>query len=215
MYREEKEKTDRLLTDLLPRQIMREMKRGHIPQPETFESASVFLCDIVGFTQLSSESTAFQIVTLLNALYNLYDNRIEDYEVYKVETIGDAYMVVSGVPERCDHHAAEVSRMALDLLAKVISTFSQMFLSSSTPHANDEFFFQLVTFEVPHKPGFQLQMRMGIHTGSVVAGVVGTKIPHYSVFGETVEIAGVMEESGEPMRIQVCKENIISTKFCP
>ena len=120
MYREEKEKTDRLLTDLLPRQIMREMKRGHIPQPETFESASVFLCDIVGFTQLSSESTAFQIVTLLNALYNLYDNRIEDYDVYKVETIGDAYMVVSGVPERCDHHAAEVSRMALDLLAKVI-----------------------------------------------------------------------------------------------
>ena len=99
------------------------MKRGHIPQPETFESASVFLCDIVGFTQLSSESTAFQIVTLLNALYNLYDNRIEDYDVYKVETIGDAYMVVSGVPERCDHHAAEVSRMALDLLAKVICTF--------------------------------------------------------------------------------------------
>ena len=93
MYREEKEKTDRLLTDLLPRQIMREMKRGHIPQPETFESASVFLCDIVGFTQLSSESTAFQIVTLLNALYNLYDNRIEDYDVYKVETIGDAYII--------------------------------------------------------------------------------------------------------------------------
>ena len=148
MYREEKEKTDRLLTDLLPRQIMREMKRGHIPQPETFESASVFLCDIVGFTQLSSESTAFQIVTLLNALYNLYDNRIEDYDVYKVETIGDAYMVVSGVPERCDHHAAEVSRMAMDLLAKVIRNFMQM-LFSSTPHGDDDFSSSLLHLRCP------------------------------------------------------------------
>ena len=65
------------------------------------------------------------------------------------------------------------------------------------------FLFQLVTFEVPHKPGYRLKMRMGIHTGSCVAGVVGTKIPHYSVFGETVEVAGIMESSGEPMRIQV------------
>ena len=63
-------------------------------------------------------------------------------------------------------------------------------------------FFQLVTFEVPHKPGYRLRMRMGIHTGSCVAGVVGTKIPHYSVFGETIEIAGMMEASGEPMKIQ-------------
>ena len=62
--------------------------------------------------------------------------------------------------------------------------------------------FQLVTFEVPHKPGYRLRMRMGIHTGSCVAGVVGTKIPHYSVFGETIEIAGMMEASGEPMKIQ-------------
>ena len=66
--------------------------------------------------------------------------------------------------------------------------------------------FQLVTFEVPHKPGYRLRMRMGVHTGSVVAGVVGTKIPHYSVFGETVEMATIMECSGEPMKIQVSNE---------
>ena len=69
--------------------------------------------------------------------------------------------------------------------------------------------FQLVTFEVPHKPGYRLKMRMGIHSGSVVAGVVGTKIPHYSVFGETVEIAGLMESTGEAMKIQV------SLKYIP
>ena len=69
-----------------------------------------------------------------------------------------------------------------------------------------------MTFEVPHKPGYRLKMRMGIHSGSVVAGVVGTKIPHYSVFGETVETAGLMESTGESMKIQV---NIQKSFFCP
>ena len=100
---------------------MRQMKKGQMPQPETFEKVTVFLCDIVGFTTLSSESTAQQIVDMLNSLYNLFDNRIDDYDVYKVETIGDAYMVVSGVPEKNDHHAVEISKMALDLLTKVPS----------------------------------------------------------------------------------------------
>ena len=127
IYRQEKRKTEKLLTDLLPRQIIRQMKKGQIPPPESFESVTVFLCDIVGFTNLSSESTAHQIVDMLNSLYNLYDNRIDNYDVYKVETIGDAYMVCSGVPEKNDYHASEVSKMALDLLTKVINIF--MYLS--------------------------------------------------------------------------------------
>ncbi len=136
----------------------------------------------MSFTTLASESTAHQIVDLLNTLYNLFDLRIENYDVYKVETIGDAYMVASGVPVANSHHAEELAKMALDLLAKV------------------------VTFEVPHKPGYRLKLRMGIHSGSCVAGVVGTKIPHYSVFGETVEIAGLMESTGQPMKIQVLEQ---------
>ena len=97
------------------------MKKGNIPKPESYESVSIFLCDIVGFTSLSSESTAHQIVDMLNLLYNMFDARIDNWDVYKVETIGDAYMVASGVPEKNDHHALEVSRMGLELLAKVIS----------------------------------------------------------------------------------------------
>lgn len=118
-YRREKKKTEKLLTDLLPRQIIHQMKKGKVPEPESFDSVSIFLCDIVGFTSLASESTAHQIVDLLNTLYNLFDIRLENYDVYKVETIGDAYMVASGVPEVNDHHASEISKMALDLLAKV------------------------------------------------------------------------------------------------
>ena len=156
------------------------MKRGQIPKPEVFEKTTVFFCDIVSFTNIASDSTAHQIIEFLNDLYNLFDDRLEGYDVYKVETIGDAYMVASGVPvSNGTNHAIEVAKMSLDLLAKVL------------------------TFEIQHKPGFRLKLRMGMHSGSVVGGVVGTKIPHYSIFGDTVEIAGLMESTGQPMQIQM------------
>jgi hypothetical protein len=127
-YKKEKKKTEKLLTDLLPRSVIRQMKRGDIPPPESFDSATVFLCDIVQFTVLSGESTAQQVIEMLNSLYGMFDSRIDAYNVYKVETIGDAYMVAGGVPEKNDHHASEICKMALDLLSKIC------------------------TFEVTHKP---------------------------------------------------------------
>ncbi len=75
-------------------------------------------------------------------------------------------------------------------------------------------FFQVLTFEVQHKPGYRLKLRMGMHSGSCVAGVVGVKIPHYSVFGETVEIAGLMECTGQPMKIQANKSNMRFLACC-
>ncbi|MEQ2200038.1 hypothetical protein XENOCAPTIV_020621 [Xenoophorus captivus] len=114
--------------------------------------------DIVGFTQLSSSSTPYQVVDFLNKLYTTFDDIIDNYDVYKVETIGDAYMVVSGVPqENGILHTSEIASMALDLVGVCR------------------------TFRIPHKPNMQLQIRAGVHSGPVVAGVVGTKMPRYSL----------------------------------
>ena len=113
-------------------------------KPQVFDSASIFFCDIVSFTSICSVSTAHQIIDFLNDLWQMFDVMIDDYDVYKVETIGDAYMVASGVPNpNGTQHAVEISNMALNLLAKVN------------------------TFEIKHKPNMKLQLRMGIHCGQV------------------------------------------------
>ena len=180
IYKAEKRKTEKLLGSLLPTSVIQKLKKGQMPKPQVFDSASIFFCDIVSFTSICSDSTAHQIIEFLNDLYQMFDDRIDDYDVYKVETIGDAYMVASGVPiPNGQHHAVEIGKMALDLLAKVL------------------------TFEIKHKPNHRLKLRMGLHSGQVVGGVVGTKIPHYSVFGDAVEIASLMESSGQPMKIQI------------
>ena len=180
VYNVEKKKTENLLGSLLPRSIIKKMKKGQIPKPEVFDNTTIFFCDIVSFTNIASESTAHQIIEFLNDLYILFDDRLDNFDVYKVETIGDAYMIASGIPvSNGTNHAVEIGLVSLDLLAKVL------------------------TFEIKHKPGFRLKLRMGIHSGQVVGGIVGKKIPHYSIFGETVEIAGLMESTGQPMKIQM------------
>ena len=137
--------------------------------------------------------------------------------LFQVETIGDAYMVASGIPKVNEHHASEIAKMALDLHEKVIESlvtkYENIFFTINEfgkliPFKKGELpacciLLQIATFEVAHKPGYQISLRKGIHSGGCVAGVVGTKIPHYSVFGETVEIAGLMEATSEPMKIQV------------
>lgn len=152
---DEKRKTEALLYRMLPISVAKQLIAKKPVVPESFSCVTIYFSDICGFTPLCASSTPLQVVNLLNDLYTLFDNIINNYYVYKVETIGDAYMVVSGLPEKIkDDHAGEIASMSLHLLSAI------------------------KTFKIPHRPE-QLMLRIGIHSGSVVTGVVGQTMPRY------------------------------------
>ncbi|XP_071128591.1 guanylate cyclase 32E-like isoform X2 [Mytilus edulis] len=180
---EEKKMTENLLFRMLPRSVANQLRNGEMVEPEHYECASVYFSDIVGFTSLSAESTPMQVIDMLNDLYTCFDSIIGHYDVYKVETIGDAYMVVSGLPIRNgNNHAGEIASMSLHLLSAIKS------------------------FRIKHRPDDTLKLRIGIHSGPCVAGVVGLKMPRYTLFGDTINTASRMETTGIPLKIHCSKE---------
>ncbi|XP_026834463.1 guanylate cyclase 32E isoform X3 [Drosophila erecta] len=177
---EEKKKTDMLLYQMLPRPVAELLKRGDPVEAECFDCVTILFSDIVGFTELCTTSTPFEVVEMLNDWYTCCDSIISNYDVYKVETIGDAYMVVSGLPlQNGSRHAGEIASLALHLLETVGN------------------------LKIRHKPTETVQLRIGVHSGPCAAGVVGQKMPRYCLFGDTVNTASRMESTGDSMRIHI------------
>ncbi|MCI4386142.1 hypothetical protein PGIGA_G00058880 [Pangasianodon gigas] len=183
----EKQRTEKLLTEMLPPSVAEALKTGASVEPEYFDQVTIYFSDIVGFTTISSLSDPIEVVDLLNDLYTLFDAVLCNHDVYKVETIGDAYMVASGLPKKNGNkHAAEIANMSLNILSSVGS------------------------FKMRHMPDVPVRIRIGIHSGSCVAGVVGLTMPRYCLFGDTVNTASRMESTGLPYRIHV---NISTVKI--
>ena len=172
MLNTENTRCSNLLSQILPPAVSKQLLNGKKVVPEEFDSVTILYFDIVGYTKISSQVAPTEIVALLNSLYNGIDSVIAQYDAYKVETVGDCFMIASGAPKKNKNHALEITKMALHLIATVAS------------------------FVYAPKPEIKINIRLGIHSGMVVGGVVGDKMPRYCLFGETVQIASKMESGG-------------------
>lgn len=168
----EQQKAENLLLNILPEPIADRLKLQENTIADSFAEVTVLFADIVGFTKLSSEIPAAELVGLLNEIFSRFDRLVGKHGLEKIKTIGDCYMVVSGLPVPREDHAEAIAEMALDMQAE-IAKFNQAVDTS-------------------------LRMRIGIHTGPVIAGVIGIKKFIYDLWGDTVNIASRMESHGIP-----------------
>ncbi|XP_038643014.1 soluble guanylate cyclase 88E-like [Scyliorhinus canicula] len=170
---EEKKRGDSLLYAMIPKAVADRLRKGvtALETCQVFPDVTILFSDVVKFNEICIHITPMQVVDMLNEIYIVFDTLSEKHNVYKVETIRDAYMVVAGVPNKTTLHAHHICDMAVDML-------------SSIDHLKDP------------STGDNIQIRVGIHSGMVVAGVVGLKMPRYCLFGDTVNTASRMESNG-------------------
>ncbi len=175
--RQQQEQTERLLLNILPEPIADQLKQQTSTIAENFAEVSVMFADIVGFTQIASSLSPNDLISLLNQIFSAFDRLSEKHGLEKIKTVGDAYMVVGGLPTRRADHAEAIAEMALDI-------------QSAIAQFRDE-------------TGKDFNIRIGINTGPVVAGVIGIKKFSYDLWGDTVNIASRMESHGVAGQIQV------------
>jgi class 3 adenylate cyclase len=176
----EKERSERLLLSILPEPIAEQLKQDPHTIADSFPNVTVLFADIVDFTKLAAQRSPIEVVSLLNNIFSVFDRLAQQHGVEKIKTIGDAYMVVGGLPTPRHDHAEAIAEMALDMLDEVA-------------RFHDE-------------TGEPLNMRIGINSGPVVAGVIGTNKFIYDLWGDTVNVASRMESHGIAGSIQVTAE---------
>ena len=188
--RREKRRAETLIYQMLPKSVAESLKSNK-QTSELFDSATICFTEIDGFKDIARNCKPLELFDLLNVLYKTFDARIDSYDVYKVETINDSYMVASGLPDRNgDRHAAEIANLCIDLI------------------------FITPGILIAHDLNLRLKIRIGIHTGATTAGVVGSNMPRYCLFGDTVNVASRMQSTGEPMKIQMTYETKMLLDNC-
>lgn len=176
----EQARSEKLLLNILPAAIATRLKDNDMRIADHYDAVTVMFADLINFTQLSEKMSPTQLIDLLSQVFLRFDYLAEKYQVEKIKTIGDAYMVISGAPELCANHAHRIAAMALEMNGALQ--------------------------EVAVNTGVDLNMRIGIHTGPVVAGVIGSTKFSYDLWGDTVNLASRMESTGKSNAIQVTQE---------
>lgn len=185
----EREKSEQLLLNILPRAVAQRMRSGETTIADHHAEVTVLLADLVGFTALAAHIEPAQIVSFLNEIFSSFDSLVDRQGLEKIKTIGDAYMVVGGLPRPRPDHAQATARLALEM-CRALAEFNQQY-------------------------GTSIQLRIGISTGPVVAGVIGRKRFAYDIWGDTVNVACQLETLAQPGAIQVSEPTFerLKTKF--
>ncbi len=173
----ERLESERLLLNILPDSIARRLKENQGPISDEYQNATIMFADIVGFTKLSQQLEANQIVSWLNETYSKFDELTNQFNVEKIRTIGDNYMVAAGVPVPREDHAVVIAELALQMRDYIQA--------------------------LPLIGGQRVNFRIGINSGAVIGGVIGTHKFQYDIWGDAVNLASRMESHGEPGRIQI------------
>ncbi|XP_065846187.1 guanylate cyclase soluble subunit beta-1-like isoform X2 [Oscarella lobularis] len=174
---------DGLLYSILPVTVADRLRNREIVEPQRFDNVTVLYSDIVQFTKIGQQCEPIKVVNMLQELYSIFDNAVRRNNVFKVETIGDAYIVCGGLPEENDSHPVDVVNQALDMVGA-----SALVMHPSTNRRGD------------------IKIRVGVHSGMVYAGVVGTKMPRYCLFGRSVGMAHDAEQTSHPRQVKITKK---------
>ncbi|XP_056638922.1 soluble guanylate cyclase 89Da-like [Diorhabda sublineata] len=175
-----KKRGDELLYSMMPKTVADKLRatESSLSTCEAFDAVSILFCELVGLTSKTVKETML-VVSIMNTVFSQFDSLMDKFPVYKVETVGQVYMVASGAPEKTQIHAQNLADLAFDML----KTISKIKINEST----------------------EVKVKIGIHSGPAVAGVVGIKVPRYCFFGDTINTASRMQSTSEPGKIQISK----------